>query len=104
MGKIKEKISNFYQNHKKGFTTGCIIVGTLPLAALLGVSTYGIVKDKKQKKLSESCNEDDTDYGRDCLMQFVTDDEDHEVLGAVPCTELFAKESIEDYDNFLKTK
>ena len=43
MGKIKEKISNFYQNHKKGFTTGCIIVGTLPLAALLGVSIYSSI-------------------------------------------------------------
>lgn len=59
MNKLKDKISNFYQNHKKGFTTGCVIFATLPVAAFLGVSTYGIVKDKKQREENNNYEEDE---------------------------------------------
>ena len=41
------------------------------------------------------------DYGRDCTMKFVVNDT-QEVLGEVPCTELYAKEEIEIYNDFNK--
>lgn len=102
MSKFKEKIRNFYEKHKKGIVTGGVIIGLLPVAGFLGLSTYGILADKKNKQ--EQSDEEEEDYGRDCLMQFVTDDDKHEVLGEVPCTELYARESIDEYKEFVKDK
>ena len=90
---IKEtfaKCKNWVKEHKK------VVIGTgLAVAAGIGAVVLG-------KKVSSKSNEvlelpDDIDYGRDCTMRFVVN-ETQEVLGEVPCTELYAKEEIQDYN------
>lgn len=90
--KIK-KVGSWIKEHKT------IVVGTV-LGTTLGVIGSKVLLNKKNNKLEEGSNED-YDYGRDCTMKFVVD-ETQEVLGEVPCTELFAKEEIEMFNDTVK--
>ena len=83
-----EKCKNWVKEHKK------VIIGAgLATAAGIGAVALGKKVANKTNEV-EMLPEDTTDYGRDCTMRFIVD-ETQEVLGEVPCTELFAKETID---------
>lgn len=93
MNKIKElynKTKNWVSEHKK------IVIGSIIGVTAAGI---GIALSNKKKNDNEEYLEE-PDYGRDCVMRFVVNDDSQEVLGEVPCTELYAKENIEDYEAF----
>ncbi len=98
MPKIVDKTKEFIKKHKKAIAIGSI-------ASIAGLFTVKSVKKYNEKKAIEVDYE--TEYepindGRNCVMQFITDDEDHEVLGEVPCTETYARESIDDYNYMVE--
>lgn len=92
--KIKEKFTkckDWIKEHKKQ-----ILIGGLSAVAVCG----GAALLSKSRKENEEVDElPEPDYGRDCTMKFVVD-ETQEVLGEVPCTELYAKEELEAYEEF----
>jgi len=93
MNKIKElynKAKNWISEHKK------IVIGSIIGVTAAGV---GIALSNKKKKDNEECLEE-PDYGRDCVMKFIVNDDSQEVLGEVPCTELYAREELDIYDNY----
>ena len=95
---IKEKFTkckNWVKEHK-----GIIIKTGL---AITVASIGAVVLGKSVSKNSNDVYEipDNTDYGRDCTMKFVVN-ETQEVLGEVPCTELYAKEEIDMYEECIK--
>jgi hypothetical protein len=97
---IKEKFNNlkkWVKDHKKVVAVSGV---TIALAGIGGVMASKNAKQKDEvKKLQELA--DHTDYGRDCTMQFIVN-ETGEVLGEIPCTELYANENIEDYEYYKK--
>lgn len=95
--KIKEKFikcKEWVKEHKKEVLT----IGISTVVVGIGAAILG--KSKKETKIEE-LSEPETDFGRNCTMKFVVD-ETQEVLGEIPCTELYAKENLEDYEEFKK--
>ena len=92
---LKEKFTkckNWVKEHKK------VVIG--PGVAIVAAGIGAVVLGKKRDDNSaEILSLDETDYGRNCTMKFVVD-ETQEVLGEVPCTELYAKESIDMQKEF----
>lgn len=74
-----------------------IVIGA-GVTAILGC--IGVAISRQPKKVDQ-LSEKETDYGRDCTMRFIVD-ETQEVLGEIPCTELYAKENIESYEECVK--
>ena len=99
---MKDKIKNLYnktvnwvKEHKK-----IVIGGAIGLCAT--ALTIGSLKNKNKDQnnnISIDTNNsiDNLDYGRDCIMKFVVDDDSQELLGEIPCTESYAKEELEAY-------
>lgn len=91
--KIKEKavkVKKWVSEHK-----GLIIGGTVAvISAGLCVKRINSVS-AEGKKIMEAFENEPTDFGRNMLMQFVYEDSGELMEGAVPCTELYAKEMLE---------
>lgn len=89
--KIKEKavkVKNWVVEHKKlviGGAIGAVCAG-LVIKRIGSASTTAT---------NYACEQGETDFGRDMLMQFVYQDTGELMEGVVPCTELYAKECIE---------
>ena len=95
MDKIKElynKTKQWIKDHKKIIIGG--VVGTTAIA--LGAKAL-MNSDKPEENNEYDMN--NIDYGRDCIMKFIVNDDTQEVLGEVPCTELYAKEEIDIFNN-----
>lgn len=96
--KIKEKIikcKEWVKEHK-----GAIVGSSLGLLATVGLVAVA-KKNKKDDDVYPYGDGTEPDYGRDCTMRFIVD-ETQEVLGEVKCTELYAKEEIEMFNEFNK--
>lgn len=81
------KCKNWVKDHKRE------VIGGLAIAAA-GIGAVMIGKSISKRSNDEVQLLDTTDYGRDCTMKFIVNDT-QEVLGEVPCTELFVKETLE---------
>lgn len=96
MNKIKElynKSKKWVLEHKK------IVIGSICGVAAVGLGA-ALVNKNKDNNNNEDYIEDTTDYGRDCIMKFVVNDDSQEVLGEVPCTELYAREELDTYNSY----
>lgn len=98
---MKEKVKNavnksvnWIKEHKAKIIAGATGVGL----TVLGVKA---IKSIKSNNSDDLYLDEPVDYGRNCVMKFIVDDESHEVLGEVPCTESYAKDLLEisDYSN-----
>lgn len=96
MNKIKElynKTKQWIKNHKK------IIIGGVVGTAAIALGAKVLKKSNKSEENNNEYDSDNIDYGRDCIMKFVVNDDTQEVLGEVPCTELYAKEEIDIFNS-----
>ena len=91
---IKEqavKAKNWVVDHK-----GVVIAGA---AGLLCGGLYLKHKMSDDSEELDTCENDNEsiDYGRDMKMQFMYEDTGELLEGSVPCTEMYAKEMIEEF-------
>lgn len=103
---FKDRLKGFYHKHEKA----CKVGGALLVCAGMFVLGKHVASSDntalpagdsgETKALAES---EPIDFGRDCTMTFFVD-EDGTELGKVPCSEVYAQEMIDSYNDFMASK